>query len=228
MNNQNNNNFQVNESNSSMSALKIIFILSISLVLMDVVEAYFTFTSLVESSKKLSAETFQACIKYQSFAEIFFAFFGSLAGISVTILTLGIIINLQYFFDKILDTFFYFNYCVFGPYLLTSTLLGFYYYDNIAYVCDSHDIKTKYLNVTIIFCLFFAFFMSMFITLGTSAVNITNTVIKSVRFEEGGNYLIGKLFWRFIRRRINSQNRINNQPVEQPLSVENLPELDDI
>ncbi len=206
------------EDNSSIVArniiLNIIFVLTILIVILDFVQLYESINSLKKyvESEKYNEIFFEQCIKYQSFSEIIFGFFGSIAGISACIVGFSLIINFEYFVDKCLKTFIYFNYICFGPYLLGCTFLGLHYFNKISYVClDKNDTSKKSLNLLIVFCLFLAFFISSFVISLFTSMHIVSYFIESIRFSDGGSYILGKIFWRYVIDRSQNLNLNYNQ-----------------
>ena len=191
------------DNNYPILSLKIVFILSLALIFLDILEIIFLFSSMQSYSTSLSLPIFQSCIKYQSIAEAFFSLFGVLAGISLALLTFGLIIDSQYFFTKAMNTFIYYNYCIFGPYLLTSSILGLYFFEKIAYQCDAKNMEHKSLNITMAFCLFFTFFTSMFVTVVYSFTHVKNILVNSIRFNPGGNIIVGIAFWKCVLGSVN-------------------------
>ena len=213
-NNNNNNNNQINNNNnenifSSSITVKIILIIALTLITIDFIQIISTLNYLQLSSEILSKEIFNSCVKYQKITDIFFSMFGMLSGISASIICLTIMINIDIFNEKFGFTFLYFNYMIFGPYLLISCLLAFYYFDQISFYCDSKNNKIKYINFSTIFCLIFSVSFSLTITtIYTAFDNIENFSL-SIRYDRNGNYLLGKIFWYFISYRNNNNN--NNQ-----------------
>ena len=142
------------EDNSAIFArniiLNIIFFLTLLIVILDFVQLYDSINSLKKyiESDKFNEMYFEECIKYQSFSEIIFGFFGSIAGISACVVGFSLIVNFEYFVEKCLKTFCYFNYVFFGPYLLGCTFLGLHHFNKISYVCsDKNDLSKKNLNL---------------------------------------------------------------------------------
>ena len=211
MNNINNINV-TSEFSSSIFAIKLILLLALILSFMDALQIYFTFSSF-SSYSTLPSNIFNTCIKYQSIAETIFALYGTYAGLSLAILCFGLITNYDFFIGKGLRAYIYYNYCIFGPYLLCVSFMGFSYYDKIAYVCDDKDYKVRYLNITLVFCLLFSFVMSIFVTVSYMVINVNNLFMNSIRFNPGGSLLLGYAFWKYaIRRGTNNVNEnINEQ-----------------
>lgn len=210
MNNINNINV-TSELSSSLFAIKLILLLAIILSFMDALQIYFTFSSF-SSHSSLPSIIFDSCVKYQSIAETIFALYGTYAGISISILCLGLIMNYDLFISKGLRAYLYYNYCVFGPYLLCVSFMGFNYYDKIAYVCDKKNYRVKYLNITLVFCLLFSFMMSIFVTVFYMVINVNNLFMNSIRFNPGGSLLLGYAFWKYaIRRGTNNVNENLNE-----------------
>lgn len=196
---------------SSRVALKIVFGLSLVLVLMDSYEIYFSYSHLVQYSKTFDPEIFNSCIKYHVFGQIFFTFFATFAGLSACLMALGLLVNYEFFATKGIETFIYLNYLVFGPYLLSSCFLAYCYWDKVIYNCDSKDYSKKYLNFSSLMALLICFVLSVIITFGYTIISSFQVLLQSVRFRPEGNRVIGRLFWDYIiHREVNESNPINN------------------
>lgn len=183
---------------TSRVALKIVFILSLLLVTMDFFEIYFSWAHLVETSKTLDIDIFERCVKYHIISQLFFTMFATFAGLSACLMSLGLIINYEVISMKFIDVFLYWNYLIFGPYLLGICILGFFYINNVAYNCDVNDYNKRYLNLSTILAIIVCFIMSLVITIGYSVFLALYKMLNSVRFTNNGNRLIGRLFWRYV------------------------------
>lgn len=202
---------------SSRVALKIVFGLSLVLVLMDSYEIYFSYSHLIQYSKTFDPEVFNSCIKYHVFGQIFFTFFATFAGLSACLMALGLLVNYEFFATKGIETFIYLNYLVFGPYLLSSCFLAYCYWDKVIYNCDNKDYSKKYLNFSSLMALLICFVLSVIITFGYTIISSFQVLLQSVRFRPEGNRVIGRLFWDYIIHReineSNSNDNINNNSI---------------
>lgn len=189
--------------------LKIILIVSISFTFLDLYQMIKIFSYLMEVSVEINPEIFEKCVKFQSINDICYCFFGVLIGISASILSFGLIVNVENLtFLVFFDTFLYFNYLVFGPYLLAASLLGFYHFEKIGFVCDK-DMR-KYVNFGNCLCLIFSLSFSSFITIVYSVFDSFEKFNKSIRYEPEGNYILGKIFWNYIRNHSGVVPNVNN------------------
>jgi len=120
---------------------------TITILLLLMISLIFVFLEIFELNKIWiiweSAQTildvnfFNNCIKYQIIAKGTFAVFSSYISFSAVFLTFFIYISLDFFIDKVLYTFIYYNYFFFGPYMLSICILGLFNWDTFLYVC--HD-----------------------------------------------------------------------------------------
>ena len=191
--------------------LKIICFLSIAFVLLDLVQIYYLISSIPTYYEKLPLEAFNSCIRYQTITDIFFAIFGIMTGASATVLSLGMIYDTDYFTSVIFDAYLHYNYILFGPFLLVICCFGFYFFDSIAYTCDSNNYNIRYVNFTTVMCLLFSLSFSLIITIVFSVVRAIESFMKSVRFEIDGNYLLGKAFWYYVFSFRSNDNANQNQ-----------------
>jgi len=229
-NNNNNNNNQIEE-DSGRTALKIIFILAFFLSSIDLMEIYYSYLSLSEYSNTLLPEVFDNCVKYHIISQIFYTLFAALAGISACLMSIGLLINYQIFALKLLDSFLYYNFYCFGPLLLGSSILAFIYFPNIIYTCDTDDYTKQYLNISTVISVFIGFLISLLITFGYTGINSFEYFNNSIRFNNEGNYFLGKLFWKYvfnratteINRNFNNENEVRQEELNEALnnSLEN-------
>jgi len=191
---------------NSRVALKIVLVLSLLLVLMDFMEIYFSFLHLKEASLKFEFYVFENCIKFHILSQIVFTAFATFAGMSALIMSLGLLINYQYFSTKLIDTFMYWNYLIFGPYLLTACIIGYVNFGMVAFNCDPKDINQKYINFSTLLALVICFLLSIIITMLYSFLFAARKMLLSITFREGGWKLIGRLFWKYVFTRTNRPN----------------------
>ena len=200
-----------NEVDAPRISLIVVLFVSILLVIMDIVEIYFSFENLKILSSKIEKNIFENCLKFQILSQIVFAGFASLAGISAFFMSLGFLVNYRYFTEKLLDTFMFYNYIIFGPYLLGACIVSLFYFKNIVYNCD-RDFKDKSFNfatfITILLCLI----ISILITLSHSIHNNVYFLIDSIRTGPQGNKLMGKLFWKIAIGRNNANMTPGSTP----------------
>lgn len=168
---------------------------------MDLAEVYFAFHNLKENSVRFDRATFENCIKFRILSQIVFTVFATFAGVSACFMSIGLLINYEFFSAKVIQTFLYMNYLIFGPYLLAASLLGFSNFDDVVYNCDNGNAITKSLNFSIFMALCLCFLFSSIITVGFSFAGAFFKTINSIRFRNNGNYLIGKIFWKCVMYR---------------------------
>lgn len=192
---------------TSRISLKIVLVLSLLLVGMDIFEIYFSYTSLKEASYKYDSEIFESCLKYHYLSQMFFTLFATLAGISACIMSIGLLISYTFFAIKVMDTFLYFNYYVFGPSLFAACLIGYYNFNHVAFNCDPDDITKKYINFSTVLAMAICLLLSFLVSVGYSAFWSMNVWINSVKFNRDGIKILGKIFWKYVFSR-NSQENI--------------------
>ena len=117
-----------NNEDTTRTALKIVLILSLILVSMDLLEVYFSFLNLNRAIKLIDLSLFEECYKYHILSQIGFTIFATFSGLSAFMMSLGLLANYDLFVIKILDTFMFMNYMIFGPLLLSASLLGCFYF----------------------------------------------------------------------------------------------------
>ena len=193
--------------------LKIIFVISFTLVILDCIQIFLIFDAIIKGYNKFPIEVFNECIKYQKIGDLFYSIFSLFSSLSATIISIGLIINLETFTNKFFHTFVYYNYIIFGPYLLISCFLSFYFYKDVAFTCSSQNYKKRLLNFSSVICFFFSFSFSLIVTIVGSFIYNIKLVMESINSDRNGNFILRKLFWEYIFRfhGINhNENNVNN------------------
>lgn len=198
---------------TSSVALKIVFCLSLVLVTMDSLEVFYSFKQLKYASQNLEPDFFNKCIKYHLISQIFFTVFATFAGFSACSMSFGLIVSYTFFQNKALSTFLYWNYMVFGPFLLGSVILAFFNWNEVLYYCNPKQTSEQYFNFSTLMALLICFIFSSLITIGYAIWNTVHLMIQSVRFRPDGNRVIGRLFWDYIINR--EQPDVNQRQAEQ-------------
>lgn len=210
---------------NSMMAIKVVMIISLVLISMDILEVYFSFANLKIASEKFGLDIFENCIKYHIISQMVFTLFATFAGISAFIFSLFLLLDSELFITKMYKSFLHWNHLIFGPYLLTVSVLGFVYFNQICYNCDPNDLSRKYINVSTIMSLAICFLVSSLISITFSFCYATRKILLSIRFRPGGWRFLGRYFWNYIRNHNNDNNNNNNNQVnnrDNPI-VRNVP-----
>ena len=164
---------------TSQVDLKIVFVLSILLVTMDLFEVYFAFLHLKKTANAFEPLIFESCVKYHILSQIMFTIFATFAGISACFMSLGLLIDFDFFSNKVIDTFLYLNYLIFGPYLLAACILGYSNFDEVAYNCENGNYQNRYLNFSTLMALSLCVLVSVIITFSYSFAGALNKLMNS-------------------------------------------------
>ena len=215
-NNINNNNGEINIiddslDNSEKISAFFVLIISLTLIFMDILSLYYSYDYLLYASKKYSFEKFDQCIKYQSITEIYFTLFAFMAAISACLMSIGIILGYDLFFEKFLVTFLHFNYYVFGLLLLSSSVLGILNYDKICYDCIRNNPNNKEFNLSTLICLILIGSIGGIITFVFSSMSSFEYVCNCIKFSKDGNYYLGKAFWKYVLGRYNEGQNLHER-----------------
>ena len=210
-NNNNNiedvNNYEDQSNNTERLSAIFVLIIAITLLVLDYFSLYYSYDYLMYASHKYPFETFDKCIKYQSLTEIFFTFFAFMAAISAGLMAIGIIMGYELFFEKFLVTFLNFSYYIFGLLLLSSSIVGLFYYNKICYDCIGRNPKEMEFNLSTMICLILIATVGGIITFIFSSVNAFEYVCNCIKFTKDGNYFLGKAFWKYaLTRNQGNQN----------------------
>lgn len=205
-NNLNNN---LNEFDDDPDKTTILFVLisALSLVLLDIISLLSSYDDLTYYLSK-SDSYYNQCSESMVVSEIIFTVFATMVGISATILSIGFLINTDYFLEKFLNCFVYFNYFIFGPFLLCTSIFGFINFNKIGYTCEYDPSKVS-LNISMLICLVFISTLGSIITVGFSTFNIFEYFQDSIKFTNDSDYILGKTFWKVAMPRIRNLHERN-------------------
>ena len=142
---------------------------------------------------------------------MFLSLIASLSAISAIFLSVGFIINKDFFLEKLFETYTYYNYFIFGPFLFCTGIFGFINYKKICYSCEEMP-YTISINFRMLFCLIIILLIGFVVTCGYSTVHMLEYMNDSIKFINNSNYFLGKAFWKFAltRNRNRSRIRTNN------------------
>ena len=91
---------------------------------------------------------FEQCIKFPLIMKSFFVVFSILATFSVFILFFGIIINAEFFYNRIRKSYLHFNFMVFGPGVTICGLMAFWNFSDFTYTCEFRHTLVKSYNIS--------------------------------------------------------------------------------
>ena len=205
-NNNNNNDFFEYDGYPTNKMTMIIFVLSLSLIFLDFYSLYHSFRYLNFLHKLNSNSYYHQCVENQTLFEIYFVVFATFVGISGIILSIGLFINNDYYIDKLFECFLHYNYYIFGPFLLFSSIFGFINFNKIGYYCEI-DPKQSGINYFILVCIIILLTIGAIITTGYSTINVFEYFNDSIKFTDDANYLLGKTFWKFAYSRKRNLSR---------------------
>ena len=215
----NNNNININDNNLNNNrrnklVLSIIIVFAIIISLFNI----YSFINIVNFIKKyyliLPQKVFEECFLFPKFYDLFIQFISLFLGIDL--ISLIIIPCIDYFSDldaflsKFGESFFYYNYLIFGPFLLGSLILSLKYHDKLMYSCINYNPEKKTINFNFFFVFIFSISLSGIITFLGSIYNEDKYFSDSIKYKTNGNFLIGNIFWKYaLSRSHRFANRLN-------------------
>jgi hypothetical protein len=212
---------------SNNFTIYLMLIICVILVSVDSIEMY-RIVFAWNYAGKAEPAAFNQCFRKELILKTIFGCFSFMAAISAFLLTLFISVSVDFFIDKILPTFLYLNYFIFGPYMLGFAVYGFINWDEVVFQCDRHQYEVKVLSISNMFSLIGCFVMSLVVTLAVAAYEVIMLYIDSILRREGGNKYLRSVFWwavlrtrgpNFLRLDNNEQN--NQQDQQQNIQVNN-------
>ena len=212
-----------NDFNDSSFAMKVVFVMSIILISLDVLELITSFKSLKLGSEKFDIVIFENCIKYHIISQMVFTLFALFSGLSALMLSLLLILDSDYLRIKMYSSFVHWNYLVFGPYLLSTCVIGFVNFNEICYNCDPNNLSMRYLNISTVMSLAVVFIISSFISVIFAFGYAFNKIMLSIRFKPGGWKFLGRYFWSYVLSHENENNNniiVNDQDIRASMRIE--------
>lgn len=149
---------------------------------------------------------FNTCIKYDLISRTIYSMISCATGLSLCILAIFLFWNIDYFTEKLLVLYLYFNYLLLGPYLLIFCIFGFAYWNQIMYVCDKDNFNLKVLVVGNVFSFIGCLIFSLLVTCSVGLYKIFLLYVDSILRKPDGSVLIRKIFWTIVLK--------NRSPIE--------------
>ena len=168
---------------------------------------------------------FEECYLYPKFFDIFIHFISFM--IKLDIITLMIIsvtndFNLVNFTKKFGFIYGYFNYLIFGPFLLCGLIISFKYGVNVMKICVDNNPEQKLINFKSFFWFLTTLSLSTFIVFIGTYFFEENYFVNSIRLNNSGNYIVGILFWKTAYKIRNNNNEINGDNLEEGILDNNV------
>ena len=202
------NNIEHNDGHPDKLSIIFVLIASLSLFCLDIFSLinsynYLTFYLLYKPNN-----SYNDCLENKIIAEIFFTIFATLAAISAIFLSLGFLINNEFFMGKLFGIYVYYNYFIFGPILLCTSIFGFINFKKIGYSCEEKSDEIS-INLSMIICLIAILTFGSVVTSGYSTVNMFEYIKDTIKFKSSCNYFLGKAFWKYALSRNRNRNSHN-------------------
>jgi hypothetical protein len=179
----------------------VLLFISAMFLFVDIFEFYRIITQWKEALK-INPITFEKCYEYPLLVNTLFSFFSTAASVSALSLTIFMTVNFSYFIEKIASTFLYFNFLIFGPYMLAFSVIGLYYYDKVFYTCDK-DLNGLHFNTEMVFnlsgCMGFSIIVTLCVAIYECAVLYINSILRKAE----GSKMLSNMFWWVVQRSMN-------------------------
>ena len=223
-NNNNINNNSNNNNNNNNNREKHVFLIILFIVVISSLSNFYYFYRNVNYIKKaynlLPLKVFEECYLYQKYLNLFVTSFSIILGIDLILFTIILLLERSFNLDliKIVKTTFYFNYLIFGPFLLGSLFLSLNYQDKLKFLCVNNNPENKVKNFRYSFMFIFCITFSSLITFFGSFFFEDNFFNNSIKLRPSGNYIIGIIFWVLALKR---SSKFGNQIIENNENNEN-------
>jgi hypothetical protein len=202
-------------------ALYLMLIICLILVSVDGIEIYRVILSW-QFVPNMNQLFYESCIKSELLTKTVFAVLSILSKLCALILTLSLIIDVEYFLNKMLPAYLNMVYSIFGPIMLGFSVIALLNWNDIVYICDKSDYREKYFSFGNAFSVVGCFVVSLFITITFAVYESVNLYIASILGREGQNKPLRSIFWWVVMRArpnlMNNQennNQVNNPPNNQ-------------
>ena len=207
-NNIGNNNNNDND-NDSFFYFGIFLILFGILILNEVYYLIAIINAYILDSNKLSDIAFETCVRYPFMSQLYTSFFYIIFLLGITILVAMFkLINNEELVQKLIYSYLNLAFYFLGPILTGLCTVGILFYQKVCYVCINNDPNKIQFDSYTFLTLIIWEFIGINILFGYNNFYCKNIFHDSIRFDENGNYFLGKLFWKATQwRRGNIQNR---------------------
>lgn len=182
--------------NDNNYTLIFLLLITISFLIFEILEI-FSILKLFVYHNELGTDLFEKCYKYSTIYKLFICFYSALSIILSLVLVVLCLINLDFFFKKVINSFIYVIYFFFGPFLMMISFLAIYNSKETMMFCDNK--YNLYYSKPILMNTICFFLFGNFITITFSLYKGIHKVIDSIVYkEDNGNILIKKLFWKIV------------------------------
>lgn len=211
------------DAHSSRCSLLIFLIISGVLSFVNAIEFY-NFIAHWNGGLVIFSPLFEECIRFELIMKSVFSFFSLFASFSAFLVTSLLIINTNFFIEKLSPSFLNCNYFIFGPGLLAFSLLGIFNIDSIMYSCDKNnvDYNNKVFSFSNFIAVVFCFIISLVLTVIIEFFNSVTIFIDSILRKSSGNAMLGNAFWFYVGkyrgRNLRSYNNNNNENNNQNIN----------
>jgi hypothetical protein len=184
---------------SNNFTIYLMLIICILLVTVDSIEMY-RLSLAWKHSIASDIDFFNNCLKNELIIKTVFCVFSFCAAVSALLLTIFLSTCIEYFTNKMLVTYLYMNYFIFGPYMLTFCILGCIHFNEFIYVCDARHLDAKLISISNIFSLLSCMIISIIITIGVAIYESIRLLVASILRKEEGVACIRRFFWWAVLR----------------------------
>ena len=192
---------------SSSLTIYLMLFLSSLLATLDIIELSRIF-DWWKIEIEINSDQFNECIKWDLITRTSFNIFSLISSISAFTLTFLIIFDANVFLEKILSTYLYFNYLVFGPIMLAFSIIALENWNFTILECDKKNFHNKLLSYSNILCVSGTFMISFFISITISIYKTINLYIDSNLKRPEGSPLLRKIFRFILLKSSNPSNLI--------------------
>ena len=220
-----------NQRNNHLSniCVKLGFVTILIFLVFNIYQIYNSIWSIRKQYQEMDIVVFRKIYLYKSFFDIYKEFHFLFICLDIIILMISSFewsYHIRLFFENCMDTFIYFNYLFYGPFLFGVVILCMKYGNEITFIYDIKTLKNIALDYENIFIIFIYIFIAFSITIIGPIFYSFNYFNNSIKFKRYGNYLLGKLFWYFALKNSNGiglriNNNIGNVPNQNEQEIQN-------
>ena len=164
----------------------------------NIYQIYNSIWSIKKQYQEMDINIFRKIYLYKGFFDIYKEFHFLIISLDIIIL---IITSFEWNYriglliENCTDTFIFFNYLFFGPFLLGVVILCMKYGNEITFIYEIKTQKTIALDYENIFIIFMYIFVSFSISIIGPLFYTFNFFENSIKFKRYGNYILGRIFW---------------------------------
>jgi hypothetical protein len=188
-------------------ALFLMLIICSSVVYINTYEIY-KLTKQWNKFSYLNSNYFKICIKPEFIVKLFFSFYSFLGSFSALLLSLCLLINFNFFINKLMSSYLKFVYYIYGPCMFICCILGLFNWNESCFICEEDENNKVFYFQNAIYIIILTL-ISLIITLSIEFCRVMGLYSDTIMNNSDGSKFLSSIFWG-ICLKLNRNQRNNN------------------